>query len=719
MKAKRNQPFNNLWEYRPWRRVTEETGGIITYTEASDDRHTAERALMESEEKYRFLFANNPQPMWIYDLETLAFLEVNDAAIHLYGYSRDEFMGMTIKEIRPDEDRFSLFKDVEWIHEAFSPPVDWVHIKKNGENIFVEITSHSVLINGRDTRHVLVRDITKRKQAEDKLIHVTRLYAVLSQINQAIVQIKDQGELFKKICQVAIDYGEFRMAWIGLVDEAEERLIPVVHAGHEDGYLDEIKISINSQSIGQGPTGLAFQEGRIINSTDIATDPKMIPWRDQVLNRGYRSSASVPFRRKGKTVGTLTLYAKDSGFFTEDENTLLYEIGEDISFALDAMALQTESKLSHQALINSETRYRGLFEFSKDGILILDAERGRIMDVNPFLIELLGSPKDQFLEKAIWEIGFFKELVANHEHFLALQRIEYLRYDDLPIETTYGQKINVEFVSTVYLMNERKVILCNIRDITHRKLAEKELIKAKEKAEESNRLKSAFLANMSHEVRTPLNGIIGFSELLADPYFEVEHRTEFIHHIVTNGNQLLTIISDIMDISKMESGEFAIHKTLMNAHQFISNVRELFSFPAEVKKLELKLTLPDLDGESVIFADVDRLSQVFNNLIGNAIKFTSKGIIEIGYEPRDNMVEFYVRDTGIGIPIQYHDRIFDRFRQVEDSKTRTYGGNGLGLAISKYLVELMGGKIRLESIPGKGSSFYFTMPCEDETKGQI
>jgi len=235
-------------------------------------------------------------------------------------------------------------------------------------------------------------------------------------------------------------------------------------------------------------------------------------------------------------------------------------------------------------------------------------------------------------------------------------------------------------------------MICTVRDITDRKQAEQELIKAFEHAEESDRLKSAFLANMSHEVRTPLNSIIGFSELLADPYFEEEQKNEFIQSIIMSGNNLLTIISDIMDISKMESGEITIRKKQINAQKFISGIKEQFTFLAEAKNLELKLTLPDNNEETILITDSERLSQIFNNLIGNALKFTSQGQIEIGYHNRGTMTEFYVRDTGIGIPQEYQDKIFERFRQVEDSKTRSYGGNGLGLAITKNLVRVSGGE---------------------------
>ncbi len=242
-----------------------------------------------------------------------------------------------------------------------------------------------------------------------------------------------------------------------------------------------------------------------------------------------------------------------------------------------------------------------------------------------------------------------------------------------------------------------------------------ELIMAKERAEESDRLKSSFLANMSHEVRTPLNSIIGFSELLVDSDFEEEQKNEFIQLIITCGNDLLLVISDIMDISKLDTGEITLREIPVNIQEFTLSLVDQFNLHAAEKKLQLKLTLPENNEETIIFADVVRLNQIFKNLISNAIKFTSRGRIEIGYQKKDNMIEFYVKDTGIGIPEAYYDTVFERFRQVDDSKTRKYGGNGIGLSISKNLVQLMGGEIWLVSELDKGSIFYFTLPtCNKE-----
>ena len=238
----------------------------------------------------------------------------------------------------------------------------------------------------------------------------------------------------------------------------------------------------------------------------------------------------------------------------------------------------------------------------------------------------------------------------------------------------------------------------------------RQLNDAKQKAEESDMLKSAFLANMSHEIRTPLNSIVGFSELLADPDFEEEQKQEFIRTIVDNGNNLMVIISDIMDLSMIDSRQLKIRHERFFLNQVFEDLEHEYQMKAAAKNVEFRVNLP-LDSEKIeIETDIYRLKQVCNNLIGNALKFTSEGFVEIGYQLKENKVEFFVRDTGIGISAALHQSIFERFRQAELTKARKYGGNGLGLAISKNLVEILGGEMWLESEEGVGSNFYFNIP---------
>ena len=373
----------------------------------------------------------------------------------------------------------------------------------------------------------------------------------------------------------------------------------------------------------------------------------------------------------------------------------------------------TERKRAEETLLENEAKYRTLVTQSPDGIFIVDLS-GAFISVNKTMCDNLKYSEEEFLTLKLWDIVPLEYFEIHKNRLVNIINGERLN-DAVEYEVKGKDGIlhSIEVLSAPYYKDKVIIGFQGIaRDITKRKLAEKELIEARDKAQESDKLKSAFLANMSHEVRTPLNSILGFSELLADSELDDEVKNEFIQNIIIGGNNLLSIISDIMDISKMESGEITIRKSQINVQKFISSVKEQFSYQAERKELEIKLNIPDNNEETIIFADADRLKQIFNNLVGNAIKFTLNGGIEIGYFPKDKMLDFYVKDTGIGIPSEYHDVIFDHFRQVENEISRKYAGNGLGLAISKKLVELMGGEIWLESEPGKGSVFYFTVPTD-------
>lgn len=275
-------------------------------------------------------------------------------------------------------------------------------------------------------------------------------------------------------------------------------------------------------------------------------------------------------------------------------------------------------------------------------------------------------------------------------------------------------------ISSIVDRDERITHFVSVtEDITEKKRSEHELIKAKEKAVESDLLKSTFLANMSHEIRTPLNSIIGFSELLADPDFDENQKSEFIRTIIQNGNNLLSVISDIIDISKLDSGQVTIRKKIVYVSQLVNDVQKDFFYKAKEKGVVLRVIHPLSDHEILIESDVDRMRQIFNNLAGNAIKFTDSGYIEISYNVKNDFIVFRVKDTGIGIPPDFQKRIFERFSQVDSGFTRKYGGNGLGLAITKNLVELLGGKIWVNSEPEQGSSFYFSLPYRQELKSNI
>jgi PAS domain S-box-containing protein len=453
----------------------------------------------------------------------------------------------------------------------------------------------------------LSTEIKVRKLAEERIIKINRVYQLLSNINRTIVKADDTNWLFNEICNISINIGLYKMVWIGLVDEKDNTIKPLVWNGDSSGYIDDLVIPLNKNEEELGTAGRAIKENRFIICNDIESD-KLIGVRlRKALVKNFHSALSFPLRKNGSAFGVISFYSDQKNFFDEQEVKLLDELAIDVSFSIHTIEEEaqkkltqvelknnqerlqmslaaastgiwewdvrtntvfwseeclkiigrketdntiegflnlilsedlemvnskieksmvdkipfdfefritssdgkiiwlhdkgksefdelgitirmlgtvndiTERKLAEANLITSETSYRRLFESAKDGILILDAETGKINDVNLFLIELLGLSKEQFIGKSIWEIGFSKDITDNRDKFLELQQNKYIRYENLPLETEDGRKVNVEFVSNVYLVNNHKVIQCNIRDITERKRIEKNLVESEEK----------------------------------------------------------------------------------------------------------------------------------------------------------------------------------------------------------------------------------------------
>ena len=255
-------------------------------------------------------------------------------------------------------------------------------------------------------------------------------------------------------------------------------------------------------------------------------------------------------------------------------------------------------------------------------------------------------------------------------------------------------------------------------DVTEKKKLWDELTEAKERAEESDRLKSCFLANISHEIRTPMNGILGFSKLLSEPLLSGKEKEKYIELIHESGKRMLTIINDIIDISKIEAGEMGLHPVETTVNEVLENIYEFFAPQAEEKGLSISYQCGLSASESVITTDKTRFSQILSNIVNNALKYTKEGGIDFGYRQTDEVLEFYVKDTGIGIPDDQQDKIFERFRQVSLDATREYEGAGLGLSLCKTFVKMLGGAIRVDSTLGKGSTFYFTLPYNSPSADQ-
>lgn len=385
----------------------------------------------------------------------------------------------------------------------------------------------------------------------------------------------------------------------------------------------------------------------------------------------------------------------------------------DLSKGVTFTALDiTELKEATRKLEQSRSDYMKLFEDHVAVKLIIDPFTGKIIDSNHAAVKYYGWSREELRRMNVSQINTMT--LSQLQEAMAKAKQSKRMYFEFRHKMADGSIRDVEVFSSRISFDGREVLHSIIHDITNRKKAESELVAAKEKAEESDRLKTAFLQNMSHEIRTPMNAIVGFSGLLPEYLHDKEKLKSFIEIINLRSNDLLDIINDLLDISKIESGQLPVHFEEYNLNVLFVELDAFYKeYRKRLNKGHLKFEIIPLpaSSNSIVITDFLKLKQVLVNLISNAFKFTDNGRIECGCRLDDNGdLLFHVSDTGIGIPADKHLVIFDRFVQLHQQGKKFYGGTGLGLSISQALVGLLGGRIFLESEPGQGTTFYFTIP---------
>jgi len=618
----------------------------------------SDKKLKESEQSYFGLFNTIIEAIYILD-SNIKFIAINSGTEKMYGYSTDEIVGKTPEFLSAsglnDLNRISGLLNSVFVTGKTEQFEFWGK-RKNGEIFPKEVICNRGNYFGQEVVIATARDITERKEAEEKLKRERKLLRTLIDNLPVTIYVKDT------VCRKVIA-NRADLEIVGVKTEAE-----VLGKTDLDTYGNEV-----------GMRGYT-DDKRVIDSGEAVMNREEDFWDANGIQRWLITSKIPLTEENGEIIG-------------------LVGIGRDI----------TEQKLAQEKILKLS---KGI-EQSSSTIVITDLN-GNIEYVNPAFTATSGWSKE--------------EAIGQNPRVLKSGNMETAVYKNLWKSISSGNvwrgelqnkkkdgSLYWEWATITAIKNDKGIITNYIaikEDITERKKMQAELINAKEKAEESDRLKSAFLANMSHEIRTPLNSIIGFSELLGDPDFDQEQKDEFIQTIVDNGNNLLLIISDIMDFSMLEAGQMKIRKEVISTQKLLNELLKDFSKKANLKEIDFRIDQSQNNPDILIESDLYRIKQIFNNLIGNALKFTKKGFVEIGYHLENNAVTFHVKDTGIGIDSAYHQSIFDRFRQVDLARTRKYGGNGLGLAISKNLVELLGGTIWVESELDKFSNFFFTIPID-------
>jgi PAS domain S-box-containing protein len=643
------------------------------------ERKLVEEELRESEEKYRRIFENVQDVFYQINLDGI-LLEISPSIKHLSEFVRDEIINTPVHNLyyNPD-DRIALINTI--IKNGELRDYELKIKTKKGTLKYVSINARLIFETNGDPSHIdgAIRDITERKQAKEKLIESEyRLRTIIDTEPECIKIVDSQG-----------------------------RLILMNPAG-----LSIIGADSMEQVAGQKVFGLITNEyrrafikmhKRVIAGESVQMEFELLGLKGK---RYWLETNAVPMQYHGKVVHLA--HTRDI----------------------------TERKRAEEMLRDSEMFLKETQTIAHLGTYILSIENNTWKS-SPILDTIFGiSPT---YEKSIqswisivhpeWKqiiLDYFMNGVVTHQpKFNKIYKI--IRIDDKEERWIHG------LGEVLFNESDQPIkVIGTVQDITDHKRIEEELIIAKEKAEESDRLKSAFLTNMSHEIRTPMNGILGFSGLLKEPNLTNEEQQEYIGIIEKSGARMLNIINDIIDISKIESGLMEVSVSETNINEQIEYIYNFFKPEADAKGIQFsfKNTLPS--GEAMIKTDSEKIYAILTNLVKNAIKFTPDGAIEFGYnlkpvkpaKPKsagssENIgnsfeLEFFVKDTGTGIRQEQLEIVFERFRQASESITRNYEGAGLGLSISKAFVEILGGQIWVESEYGKGSVFYFTIPYNGE-----
>jgi PAS domain S-box-containing protein len=640
-------------------------GKVVFYCIINDisDRRQAEEALRKSERNFRAITEQMAEVVIVVDSNgTVTY--ASPASEKMFEYLPDELIGHPFTAYLPQEeiaDALEIFNNIIRNQES-NHVFEFRFRKKTGERVYGEVHVHYYHDEELHGMIGLIRDITESKQHEiNRIQHEQQLL----ESRQFLQSIYDEVNHSIFVVEVLPD-GTYRFK------------------GHNP--LHEKLTGIPQDEIaGKTPHDLLDPETAkaVTTNFDICIrENRSIQYEESLLFQGKQSWWETVLNPVRSESGTI------------------YRI------------IGTSTNITQRKLAEKQLKKLSVTVEQSPAIVVITDPEGNIEYVNPMFTHVTGySAKEvtgqnpRILQSGLMPKKVYEELwnsiISGQVWCGELQNKKKngeLYWDQAVISAIMNKDGEITNFVAVKL------------DITEQKRVVNELLQAKQKAEESDRLKSAFLANISHEIRTPMNGILGFSELLKDPHLTGEEQAEYIDLIQQSGERMLSLINNLINISRIEAGETMLHIAETPVNELLHDLYGFFKPEMNKKGLRLHCVTPLPDSDSIIETDSVKLAQIITNLIQNALKFTNKGEIDFGYNLINNILEFYVIDTGIGIPVEMKTKIFDRFHQVDNPLTRTQEGSGLGLSISKSYIEMLGGTIRMESEADWGSEFYFTLP---------
>lgn len=623
------------------------------------ERKKTEKALRESENNLRALF--NAMSDLVFELDYNGrYISIAPTSPELMFKPSEEIIGKTLHEVfpKPEADVFLKF-----IRNSLND--NKIKTIEYPLNINNKITwfEGKAYPKSKNTVLFIARDITERKQAENLLIKSEKKYKDLFEKSQDAILILHNNKFV----------------------DCNQATINMLRYYSKESFLNTHPSELSPERQPDGKK--SFSKANEMINIAMKNGSNRFEWLHKKSN--------------GEVFPVEVLLTAIS---TEPENQIIHTVWRDI----------TERKKAELALKESEGKYRKLVETSSEGFWLIDKEK-KTIDVNQALCNMIGYSRKELIGRNPAEFTnddnrkiFNEQVKISRNTKQRTYEMSFIRKDETNLPT---------ICSATSILNQSgkdSGSFAFITDTTKLKRVESDLKKALKKATESDRLKSAFLANMSHEIRTPMNGILGFADLLKEPDITSEDLKYYTSVIEQSGIRMLKIINDLIDISKVEAGQMTINISEVNINSQIEYLYKFFKPEVEKKGMSFSFnnSLPEM--KSIIKTDKEKIYSILTNLIKNAIKYSHEGSIEYGYilkaEAKFPKLEFYIKDTGIGIPKNRQKAIFDRFIQADIDDKDAYEGSGLGLSIAKAYVEMLGGKIWVESEEGVGSKFCFTIP---------
>jgi PAS domain S-box-containing protein len=691
--------------------------GLIVYGRDITEFKATESALRQSEEKYRQIAEYTSDVIWMMNTN-LKYTYVSPSIFSQRGFTQEEFIQRDIGTIytpaslekvkQISMEGFQLSESGH-LSQDYVVSVELQHFCKDGTLRDSDVRIRPILDhNGKLIgAHGVSRDITEQKLAREKL-------RMLADFQSKVLNINEFSEMHFLVTETVLNLINDGIVLSTNIDNLNKsgKVIAYSSIQYDAGSIKKL--------LGVSPVEISFS----LSYYSHEAMERFSSGRVEIVDGGLNTLLSnlVPEEKIKEIASFLNLpYFYTVGYLHQGlhlgglmilVSSPIDKFSDIITVIVSQAAVALNRMRAEMALSESESRFRLAFSTSPDSITINRMDTAVFVEVNDGFTQFTGYTRDEALGRSTLELNIWNETKDRDKFLETMMTHGKISNMEAVFRKKSGELTTALMSSTVFHLHGVPHLFTITRDIEDIKLTQLELIRAKEEAEEASRIKTAFLNNISHEVRTPMNAIIGFTELLQSEEFTPAEHERYLGIVQSNANQLLSIIDDVLEVSRLDSGRIPLNKVQFSLNDLMEEIQLSMNETVQRKGLHLWYRVDCGDDNDFIVADMEKIRQVIHGLIGNAVKFTPDGSISFGCIKRDQETEFFVRDTGIGIATDDKERIFERFYQVKQAASPGIHGTGLGLSIARGLAEVMLGTIRVESTPAVGSVFYLTIPYD-------